>query len=113
MKRIFISAYIVLFSGMLMALIITDSSTASADIDAPQVIRGIVLDQHTGEYLPGVKVLCEHTAKETYTDFDGSFSLPKMGVESVSLRFDYISYQSIRIENVLANEETLLVRLEQ
>ena len=113
MKQLIFPSFIVLLSGILLAIIIPDLSTASVNSDATQLIRGTVIDHHTGEYLPGVKVFCESTASETYTDFNGMFSLKTDNSKNVSLRFDYISYQSIRIEDIRANEEQLQVRLKQ
>ncbi len=113
MKQFVFPSFIVLFSGILLAIITPDLSTASADSEASYWIRGTVIDHRTGEYLPGVKVFCESTATETYTDFNGMFRLSGNNTEVVSLRFDYISYQSARIENIKASEEFLQVLLEQ
>ncbi len=113
MKKFIFPSFIVLFLGILLALIAPDLSTASADSEASHWIRGTVTDHQTGEYLPGVKVFCESTATETYTDFNGMFILKGKTTEGVSLHFDYISYQSTRIENIKANEAFLQVRLEQ
>ncbi len=113
MKQFIFPSFIVLFSGILLAIIIPDLSSASVNSDAPQLIRGTVTDHQTGEYLPGVKVFCESTATETYTDFNGMFSLKTKNTSDISLRFDYISYQSIRIEDIKANEEHLQVQLKQ
>ncbi len=113
MKQLIFPSFIVLLSGILLAIIIPDLSTASVNSDASQLIQGTVTDIHTGEYLPGVKVFCESTETETYTDFNGMFSLKTLNKEGVSLRFDYISYQSTRIDDINASEEQLHVRLKQ
>ena len=113
MKQFIFPSFIVLLSGIMLALIVPDLSTAPVNSDATQLIRGTVTDHHTGEYLPGVKVFCESTASETYTDFNGMFSIQTLNTKGVSLRFDYISYQSTRIEDVEASDEQLLVRLKQ
>lgn len=113
MKQFIFPVFILVFSGILFAIIVPDLTKASAPKDVSHLIQGTVADLHTGEYLPGVKVFCERTATETYTDFNGRFSLKGFKEETVSLSFDYISYQSIRIDGIKATEEQLQVQLTQ
>ncbi|MDR4989365.1 MAG: carboxypeptidase-like regulatory domain-containing protein [Bacteroidales bacterium] len=113
MKQFIFPSFVVLFSGILLVIIIPDLSKASVNSPAQQLVHGTVTDYHTGEHLPGVKVFCESTATETYTDFDGMFSLKTDISKDVSLRFDYISYQSTRINDIKAGDEQLQVRLKQ
>ncbi len=112
MKQLIFPSFILLFSGMLLALIIPDLSTTS-ETNSTEHIRGIVTDHQTGESLAGVKVMCERSESETYTDFDGMFSLPGTNHDIISLRFDYISYQSAWIEDIRASEDYLQVQLKQ
>lgn len=111
MKRLF-PAFFLLTFGILLALIIPDLSSATAEADSPMSINGFVSDELTGESLTGVKVYCENTLVETYTDFNGMFSLPAApGKEKISLSFNYISYQDLRLEEIGLTGEVLQVRL--
>lgn len=113
MKRLF-PAFFLLTFGILLALIIPDLSSATAEADSPMSINGFVSDELTGESLTGVKVYCENTLVETYTDFNGMFSLPAApGKEEISLSFNYISYQDLRLEEIGLTGEVLQVRLSQ
>ncbi len=112
MKRLF-PAFFLLTFGILLALITPDLSSASAETDSPMSINGFVSDELTGESLTGVKVYCENTLVETYTDFNGMFSLPAPGKEKTSLSFNYISYKDLRLEDIGLTGEVLQIRLSQ
>ncbi|MCB0536720.1 MAG: TonB-dependent receptor [Bacteroidetes bacterium] len=72
-------------------------------------IRGSVLEEATGEGLIGVTVVIDGTTKGTITDFDGHFSI-SAEPGTYAIKASFISYQTIRIENVVVkpNEVTLL-----
>lgn len=64
-----------------------------------KMITGSVVDKTTGEFLPGVTIAVEGTARGTITDFDGNFTL-KVNQGDV-LNVSYIGYitQKITIES--------------
>jgi hypothetical protein len=112
MKRLFPALFLLTF-GILFAFMIPGLTSASAQKEAPRSVSGIVSDELTGEPLPGVKVYCENSHAETYTDFDGMFSIPAQSTENASLVFKYISYQDMRLDDVKLTEEPLQVCLKQ
>jgi hypothetical protein len=112
MKRLFPALFLLTF-GILFAFMIPGLTSASAEKEAPRSIIGYVSDELTGESLPGVKVYCENSLAETYTDFDGMFRIPAHSSENVSLVFKYISYQDMRLEDVKLTGEPLQVCLKQ
>ncbi len=113
MKQLIFPTFILLVSSILLVLIIPDLSTATAEVEPAKLINGVVTDHQTGEKLPGVKVFCENTKAEAYTDFNGMFSLPTNGVANSKLRFEYISYQSTHVEGDFMGKEPLQIALKQ
>ncbi len=112
MKRLF-PAFFLLTFGILLALIIPDLSSASARMDVHPTISGLVTDELTGESLTGVKVYCENSLTEAYTDFNGMFKIPVNRKEEASLVFNYISYQDMRLRDIQLTGEALQIRLKQ
>ena len=68
---------------------------SSKAIDAIQ-LKGIVLDEETGEGLIGANVLIEGTADGTTADFDGVFSL-MIAELPITILVNYIGYESKQI----------------
>jgi hypothetical protein len=62
-------------------------------------IRGTVLDDGTGEALPGVTIFLEGTTIGTLTDLDGKFNLPAPS-GTYDLRVSFISYETIIIKGL-------------
>jgi hypothetical protein len=79
-------------------------------------IRGTVIDDATGEFLPGVIVKLEGTETGTTSDLDGKFSLT-VSPGKFAITLSYISFATITIENieVLSDKVTLLdeIRLKE
>lgn len=62
-------------------------------------IRGTVIEDATGEPLPGVNVLVKGTSKGASTDIDGDFEI-NIAEGTYALRLSYISFQTQTIEGV-------------
>lgn len=73
------------------------------------IIRGTVIDDANGETLIAVSVYTDDDSAGTSTDLDGSFEL-SMPAGTYNLNFSYISYQNVRITDVVVTpgEVTLL-----
>ncbi|MCX7984492.1 MAG: TonB-dependent receptor [Bacteroidetes bacterium] len=76
-------------------------------------IRGSVLDQATGDPLPGANILVLNTSLGTATDLNGEFILNYVPAGKARLRISYIGYQPVLrdIEVVANSTVTLEVRL--
>lgn len=72
-------------------------------------VRGVVFDDVTGEYLPGVTIFAEGTNSGTITDLDGKFDL-KLPAGNYSIRVSFISYDPIIVQdvNIGSGEVTIL-----
>jgi hypothetical protein len=62
-------------------------------------IRGIIFEEATGEFLPGVTVVIEGTTVGTITDLDGKFNL-KTSPGTYDLRISYISFDPVLLTGV-------------
>ncbi|WP_225586787.1 SusC/RagA family TonB-linked outer membrane protein [Algoriphagus sp. Y33] len=70
-------------------------------------ISGIVVDEETGETLPGVNIIIKGTATGTTTDLDGKFSISVE--EGAMLVFSYVGYDKQEVQ--AANQTDLTIRL--
>ncbi|QQS50794.1 MAG: TonB-dependent receptor [Bacteroidota bacterium] len=62
-------------------------------------VRGMVFEEATGEYLPGVAVYADGTSIGTITDLDGAFNLSlQPGIYTIKISF--ISFETIEISGV-------------
>ncbi|MEH6537334.1 MAG: TonB-dependent receptor [Psychroserpens sp.] len=71
-------------------------------------VEGTVVDQTTGQPIPGVNVLVKDTAKGASTDFDGNFSISSVPINS-TLVFSYIGYKNL--EYVVTNDNPINISL--
>lgn len=63
------------------------------NLDAQDVIRGVVVDAQTGKTIPGVNVSAKSGKIGTVTDVDGNFIL-NTKEDSLKLRFSSVGYQT-------------------
>jgi hypothetical protein len=66
--------------------------------NAVTAIEGFVCDRLSGESLTGVKVKLEGSEIVQYTDFDGKFRIENLKPGNYTIRVEYISYDSEKIE---------------
>lgn len=73
-------------------------------------IKGTVIDEQTGETLPGAVVMIEGTTIGSNTDFDGVFTINKVTPGSYTIECKLISYNTKKLTNVVVkeNEPTVL-----
>ncbi|MEI8085469.1 MAG: TonB-dependent receptor [Paludibacter sp.] len=60
-----------------------------------QTLNGIVVDEKTGEYLPGVSILVKGTKTGTVTDINGKFSIKASNGTTINV--SYIGYKSKQV----------------
>lgn len=63
-------------------------------------ISGKVTDKTSNEELIGANILVVNTSTGASTDIDGTYSIKNLSPGKYSLRFSFISYQSIVVENI-------------
>ncbi len=84
----------------------------SALADASATLRGRVLDDETGESLPGVTVRVTPGTRVLYTDDNGEFSVPQLGQRNYTLALSYLGYKSVTLTvNAARMDSVLVVRM--
>ncbi|MCX7875103.1 MAG: TonB-dependent receptor [Melioribacteraceae bacterium] len=63
-------------------------------------LTGKVIDKKTGEPLPFVNVVIEGTSLGAATDLDGKYTILNIPPGKYSVKFQYVGYQSVVIQNV-------------
>ena len=63
-------------------------------------IAGQVIDQATGEPLPGVNITVDNTLLGANTDFDGYFVILNVPVGVYTIRASFIGFQEVAMENI-------------
>ena len=63
---------------------------------AQENLSGNVIDQDSGQTIPGASVIIKGTSKGTITDFDGNFILSNVSLGDV-LEFSYLGYKTKEI----------------
>lgn len=91
----------------------TQTHEKRSDTSSEYVITGKVVDQETGEALPGVRLVLDNGEK-IYSDFEGNFSFSGLDKGTHRLQASYISYQSMIMQNIpvqAKNRNTLKIQL--
>ena len=74
------------------------------------VLMGTVVDQSTGEVLPGVQIKISGLDQTIYTDFNGNFEVQDMKPGSYNLEISLVSYSQNKIKDLVvsANKKSAL-----
>lgn len=102
-KLIAILSMFVLLAGInLNAMAANDDEESETKSNAAMTtsMKGQVVDQNTGEALTGVRIEVEDADLETYTDFEGNFSLKGLKPGEYEVNVSFISYEDKSIENL-------------
>ncbi|PHR48880.1 MAG: hypothetical protein COA32_05300 [Fluviicola sp.] len=62
-------------------------------------IRGSVIEESTGEYLPGARLMIQNQKKGAYSDIDGKFSI-SIEPGTYNLVITFAGYDTVLVENV-------------
>jgi len=89
-------------------LVILLASISNVSYAQNGTIRGTLIDESTGEPIYGGSVFVVGTSAGTTTDFDGKFDL-KITEGTHQIRFSYISYRSLLLDEVNVERGELLV----
>lgn len=77
------------------------------------VLSGTVVDQSTGEVLPGAQVKISGLDQTVYTDLDGNFEVQGIKTGSYSLEISLVSYEKNKIkELVICADKKTAVKVE-
>ncbi len=78
-----------------------------------KTIQGKVIDEATGESLPGARIFIKEIKCEIFADFHGCFSLQLSDEGSLELEINYTSYSTKKIEYIPSREaeDHILIKL--
>ncbi len=112
MKKILFLFAIVLFTYQTNA---TDLNGNDKDKNGKTLfeLSGQVIDQKSGEVLPGVCVVLPSLNQKTFTDLDGNFYFNAITEEELSVEVKFISYKEIKTNvNLKEIDQKLIIKLE-
>jgi hypothetical protein len=96
-------------------LFLLNFTNPTVDVSEKELIplTGMVVEDETGEPLPGAMVRVQGLEKKYYTDFDGNFYIDDLKPGSYEIEVSYISFESKKITEVQIDRtnNTLLVSL--
>ncbi|MCK9325177.1 MAG: carboxypeptidase-like regulatory domain-containing protein [Bacteroidales bacterium] len=76
-------------------------------------LTGSVVDQQTGEALPGAQVKINGSEQVLYTDLDGNFEVPKVKPGTYTLEITLVSYEENQIRDlVIKSDKNTAVKVE-
>jgi iron complex outermembrane receptor protein len=78
---------------------------------AQHSLTGKIVDRVNGEPLPGANIVVEGQNKGAVSAPDGSFRLPDLPAQSLSLRISYVGYESQRVTLAMPHAGEVLVNL--
>ena len=100
-----------IFTCMTMVLLTMQTITLSAQSQIS--VSGSVVDDATGETLPGVNIKVKDKVIGTITLPDGTFSLTVKDAPPITLIFSYVGYKAQELEVNQANISNLVIRMEE
>jgi len=76
-------------------------------------LSGTVIEDITGEPIPGATIILKELNKEIYTDFDGNFTIEDLTPGKYNLEVNFVSFKKKELNALeITNEKnTLLIRL--
>jgi hypothetical protein len=69
------------------------------------VLTGTVVDQSTGEVLPGAQVKISGIEQAVYTDLDGNFEVQSIKSGTYTVEISLISYEGNKIKNLVVTSD--------
>lgn len=100
-----------IFTCTILVLLIMQTITLSAQ--AQVTVKGSVVDDATGERLPGVNIRVKDKVVGTITVTDGTFSLSVNSSAPLTLIFSYVGYKSQEVEITQNEVSNLEIRMQE
>lgn len=84
------------------------------NIYSQNILRGKIVDKHSGETLPGVNILLLNSSAGSSSDSNGEFELSNIPEGIQTIRFSHIGFKEINIEITFpTDEEYLTIEMEE
>lgn len=100
------------FLALLFILLIGNPDTEEGSVNSVQ-ISGLVVEEFTGEPIPGALVKIKSENKEIYTDFEGNFYFDDIKPGKYTIEVSFISHSTKELtdQDFFAGTNTLLISL--
>jgi hypothetical protein len=76
------------------------NATGDESNSARSTVKGIVIDQNSGESLAGAEICILGTDIKVYSDLDGNFEISNLTPGTYNIVISYISYNKSLVEDV-------------
>lgn len=75
--------------------------------------NGTVIEDLTGEPIPGATIFIEEFNQKIYTDFDGNFTIRNLTPGTYNLEVSYVSFEKKELKELQISDDhnSLLIRL--
>lgn len=106
MKKIF---SIILMAALMLPVLaegVNKEARSSKVTTEAAVLMGTVVDQSTGEALPGAQVKINGCDQSVYTDLDGNFEVRNIKSGTYSLEISLVSYEENKIKELIIDANT-------
>ena len=101
MKRIFLTILMAALILPVFAEGVNKSNKNSKEATEAVVLMGTVVDQSTGEALPGAQVKINGLDLTLYTDLDGNFEVRSIKPGTYNVEISLVSYEENKIQNLV------------
>ena len=94
-------------------LLINPGGEEKINENATVDLYGTVIEDMTGEPIPGASVYFQEIDQTIYTDFDGNFALEDLKPGEYNIEVSFISFEKMEIRkySILKDSTSLMVRL--
>jgi hypothetical protein len=103
MKKIISTLFLAALILPVFANVENEESKKIKEATKVTVLMGTVVDQSTGETLPGALVKISGLDQTVYTDLDGNFEVRGINPGSYNLQVSLVSYKENKIKDLVVN----------
>jgi hypothetical protein len=100
--------------AILFFMLFTNPEIEKTDAAVEKIeFNGTVVEELTGEPIPGACVRILETSQEFYTDFDGNFSIDNFTPGTYNLEVQFVSFEKEELKNLSIDRDnnSMLIRL--
>ena len=93
--------------------LINNTESTSPDDTGKILFSGTVIEELTGEPVPGACITIRETDQEIYTDFDGNFSVEEFTPGTYTIEVSFVSFEKEEFRDFRIDREnnSMLIRL--
>jgi hypothetical protein len=100
--------------AILAFLLFTNPELENLNKEADKVqFSGTVIEEFSGEPVPGATIYVRETNQEIFTDFDGNFTIENLAPGTYNLEVSFVSFEKEELKDLQISGEnnSLMIRL--